>query len=223
MLLKTSFLTLALTLFSTHAFAEELTVITVEAADMASTAVGSDPGDQPVDTNHLRLIGRGVGVRSGESMALACIDEPCSQARMVFFEKDGKKAFYFGRTFQFAENGQIPTQSQVEASLKKFSDQYRRIKRNYSFGRTVAFVLVGAGTVVGLAILTGSGLIYLGALGLLVYLHGNNYYTNIHFSAKHPDVATFDSQNGWSWSSKPKRVSRKAFYNLSMVVRYSFH
>jgi hypothetical protein len=198
--------------------ANDLTIIPLE--DMtpsANDAVTQNEEPTPVNTDRLKLVGRGVR-HGGDSMALGCLDELCTKARMVYFEAGGK-ATYFGRTFTFSSDGVAPTEEQVKSSLEKLSQQYRQVKQSHSMVRRIAFALVGVGAVVGVAILTGSTIIFLGTLGGFAMLHQSDYHPNIHLG-ENPVVATFNNKDGWSWSVKPKRVSAKAFGNLAYVVKF---
>jgi|GEM_PF-2549194 len=186
-------------------------------------AAQGDPAIEPVSSNQLRLIGRGIQQRgSTQSLALACYSSPeseaqdCHQARFVLFI-DARTAGYIGPTLQVPQAPNLDLQKRADRVWLK--DFFQNHESEFSAKRRtrmrIGALFVATGILAGVAISGGS----LGVVGGIAVFNGMPLALLFSADAGQYFVGTasqvsFNDQTGWNWSSRPKHVSQKMFANL---------
>ena len=178
----------------------------------------------PVQDETLRLLGRGyVDKRNPDAMfALACIqlreDQQCGQARFVVW-KNKDEAFYVHQGFHLhyttnAQGKQVldlkKLKEVIEFTLVYTTMKAERTKYDRLLIKVVAPLAVTMGIVAGMP--------WFGALYVPLLLsseHGVNAYGKGSFAVSFDQMMTVvRDQNGWNWSSRPKRMKHKGFQTV---------
>lgn len=182
--------------------------------------------DSPVRSESVRIVGRGIqNKETGDSLALGCVDQDCSQLRLVRFEAATRQAVFTGQLFFVPKSGGVASQKEIKTKIRAINKAYRTFKRNKPEIQrkrilhvtlpamcVFLFCTIAAAAITKGAIITGTfGLATVGAFGVF------SVAMFIVMSRK-PLLGTsgvvskvFADQKGWNWESRPKRVSAQTF------------
>lgn len=178
---------------------------------------GSDP--ELVTRDNLRLMGGGIASRkTGNSIALACYDEPCEKLRFVLFKSE-KEAYFIGDIMKSAYSPDAKLQKKaLRLVIQDYFDQHQskyaeNKKRRQSL---VGFLLLTAGTAA--IVCSGGSVLFIAAAtpsamfgGFLVL--SSHSITNWLASGTLVEMS-LSQTTGWNWSTKPKKVSDDNFTTI---------
>jgi hypothetical protein len=202
-------LSLVLILFSSISYAQE------PAAPDAS------------QVNQLVLVGRGFQNKdSKENIALACLDSECSQLQFVYF--DGSPKFeYIGDIINAPKAVDVETQEKALAlTVREFFYRHQTRSSAEKIDRSIirkGVVIVGGAVALALVVPSGgSSLLPFAASGLwtggAMYLFSSSNAMESVVSGR--SRATLTDNDGWSWSSRPKKLNADLFRSLLARIKH---
>lgn len=241
-------LALTLALHSSVASAAPVAATDIADLEMAAQELGVDPESEwtlstldaasveiPVearavqpeaelDPSRVRIVGRGIQHKtSGDSIALGCVDEACSQLRGVYFSKSTMKARFIGQTYFIPKAGDLASKQEIKTQLKKINKDFKIYKRKQNQEKRLK--LVGLTLLCfGICAFLGPLIISKGAIATATFgmsIAGGAFLlvpltlllaSNQPLLGRSGIISTvFADQNGWNWESEPKRVSDKTW------------
>jgi hypothetical protein len=202
------------------------------------------PGDE-INVNELKILGRGfVDRNTGDSLALAFYTGPsiqykndhmehCTRLRHVLFEASTMKAYYIGNDY-LVTCGEEASPQLIKSRLKEMNREFKTFRRSQNHNRN--FYIFGGGGIALAPIVwftspaswmvaAAGGMppvlaVYSGALIVWCVVASiyNSNDTLFARSAGGSSTILID-QNGWNWSSKPKKVSHRTFSLYRKFIR----
>lgn len=112
--------------------ADELTFTlpTEEETQELAPQVFQDEPELKIDSTRIRIIGRGIQNRqTGDSIALGCVDDDCSQIRSVYFNGATREATFYGKSFFVPKKGASASRKEIKVTVKQINKAYRIYKR----------------------------------------------------------------------------------------------
>jgi hypothetical protein len=197
-----------------------------------------EPAMEAIDTSHIVLMGRGIeDRRDGRSLGLACIGDQiegteqrkCDYLRWILFSGPSQ-AEYIGGTLHLGglnalKDDGTPSRAYVKSIKKYLRTLSKNSKKHFlkthpliTAGGLIPVMgglwLVGIATIPPFVVITVGGLLVM-PLGNLV---GSILFApGMTFSSHNTVKAT--ERDGWSWSSRPKKVSSNYFDNVLSQIR----
>lgn len=207
----------------------------VEAQYFAVREAGRAGSLDPITTDDIKLVGRGVHVKgSTEGLVLSCLTPTCQELRFIYITDD-RRAFYTGPIYSFEQSYQLDdqvTDEALDANAKSVMTRVLKGVEKINHRRTGrGILLVIGGTIIGGALLPIAGpapmLIGLGISGIVALsdnqgriLEGFDVVGGLKntFLKNSRDARLFVDKNGWNWSVKPKKMPKEKFMALRQAI-----
>jgi hypothetical protein len=165
----------------------------------------------------LKVVGRGIQSKaSNEVIALACVghsdfvnERSCTQLQFVRIDSDSKAVTAIGPLWSLPLDHE-PTANELQKYVKTLNRKIRQYRiANQDREVRNAFITFGAivgGVVLAATITPACLLLFFPSIALNMTLN------SVPIFGKSGSVSnTMADQNGWNWSSRPKRISAKRF------------
>jgi|GEM_PF-6279002 len=186
-----------------------------------------------LDTDHLILLGRGIENKvTRDLISIACVGDvanPCNLLQHVYLEHSSQTTYSFGPKInldQLIHDGKVKPSASMDRKLKiaerNMAKNFRRYKSDHAstlakVAKGGAYFVTTGGAAVAIVFLVspiGSAAVGLSILGYAGFL-GLSYVMTIGnnplYGTQHSMIRAFKDQNGWNWSSNPKKISNRKF------------
>lgn len=176
------------------------------------------PPPSPAPTR-VMIVGRGIMLKkTGDSLALGCVDEACTRLRTVFFDGKALTATFVGREFPVTE---------LQKTLEEINRQFRYFRKNdpeLKSKRVIRIVVLASAAAIGALLVpailapgvaTEWGTAQMGVFyGFLGAVPASLYFSE----SKKPVLgktglitSAFADDKGWNWEAEPRKVSKSTF------------
>ena len=186
----------------------------------------------PIETNQIRILGRGLqSKKTGNAIAIGCVDENCSKIQHVFLDKKTLQAHFFGKTYALSTQQDLSQNSKVTLVIRSINQEFKKFRKEdpARAERTLAVLgleMVALGVVFAVApeVLLSSPY---ATLAVTTAIFGPGTHILLSSKVYNPDHGIITSvmvnQNGWSWTERPTRIRNNAFEKYQRFVESTYH